>query len=93
MANALAEAGAQVVVAARTQEQMDETVKQIRDAGGDEPLRWGPMLVGAATAAVVGTLVIRGFLAFVQHQTLDVFVWYRIALGLVTMAAIVLGVL
>jgi glucose 1-dehydrogenase len=35
MAKALAEAGAQVVVAARTQEQMDVTVKEITDAGGD----------------------------------------------------------
>ena len=64
-----------------------------RALGGDDPLRWGPMIAGAATAAVVGALVIRGFLAFVQHRTLAVFVWYRIALGLATMAAIVLGVL
>lgn len=35
MAKALAEAGAKVVVAARTQEQMDQTVSEIGDAGGD----------------------------------------------------------
>jgi NAD(P)-dependent dehydrogenase (short-subunit alcohol dehydrogenase family) len=35
MAKALAEAGAQVVVAARTQDQMDVTVGEITDAGGD----------------------------------------------------------
>lgn len=35
MAKALAEAGAKLVVAARTQEQIDDTVQQIRDDGGD----------------------------------------------------------
>jgi NAD(P)-dependent dehydrogenase (short-subunit alcohol dehydrogenase family) len=34
MAKALAQAGAEVVCAARTQEQIDQTVQEIRDAGG-----------------------------------------------------------
>jgi undecaprenyl-diphosphatase len=60
---------------------------------GDEALRWGPMLVGAATAALVGALVIRGLLGFLRRQTLAVFVWYRIALGLAIFAALALGIL
>lgn len=64
-----------------------------RALSADEPLRWGPMIVGAVTAAVLGTLVIRSFLSFVRHRTLRVFVWYRIALGLATVAALALGIL
>lgn len=60
---------------------------------GDEVIKWGPMLVGALTAAVVGTLVIRGFLGFLRLRTLAVFVWYRIALGIVVLAAVRAGVL
>jgi len=58
-----------------------------------EPLAWGPLLVGAGVAAVAGALVIRGFLAFVSRRTLALFVWYRIALGLATLVAILLGAL
>ncbi len=60
---------------------------------GDEVVQWGPLLVGAATAAIVGTLVIRGFMGFMQRATLAVFVWYRIALGLAVIAAVATGAL
>jgi len=60
---------------------------------GDEVVQWGPLVVGAATAAVVGTLVIRGFMGFMQRATLAVFVWYRIALGLAVIAAVATGAL
>lgn len=52
---------------------------------------WGPLLVGAATAAALGALVIRVLLDFVQRRTLAVFVWYRIALGVAVLAAAALG--
>lgn len=58
---------------------------------GDEPLAWGPMLVGAATALVVGWLVITGLLAFLRTRTLRPFVWYRIALGFVVLVGTVFG--
>ncbi|MDA0365992.1 MAG: undecaprenyl-diphosphatase UppP [Chloroflexi bacterium] len=64
-----------------------------RALSADEPLRWGPMIVGTVTAGVLGALVIRGFLSFVRHRTLRFFVWYRIALGLATVAALALGIL
>ena len=60
---------------------------------GDEALQWGPMLIGTVTAALLGALVIRGFLAFLQGHTLRIFVWYRIALGLAMVAALAFGVL
>lgn len=59
---------------------------------GDAPLAWGAMFVGAATAAVVGWLVIAGLLAFLRTRTLRVFVWYRIALGTAVIAGALLGV-
>ena len=60
---------------------------------GDEVVAWGPLVVGAATAAIVGALVIRVFMGFMQRATLAVFVWYRIALGLAVIAAVATGVL
>ena len=60
---------------------------------GDEAVAWGPLMVGALTAAVVGALVIRGFMAVMQRTTLAVFVWYRIALGLAVIAAVATGAL
>lgn len=58
---------------------------------GSEDVSWGPMLVGAVTAAVVGGLVIRFLLAFLESQTLRPFVWYRIALGLAILLAAAFG--
>lgn len=58
-----------------------------------EPVAWGPMLVGAITSLILGWLVIAGLLAYLRTRTLRVFVWYRIALGLVVLAAVSLGAL
>jgi undecaprenyl-diphosphatase len=64
----------------------------LRGLGSDE-IEWGPMLAGALVAGVVGALVIKGFLAFLQRATLAVFVWYRIALGSAVLVAVAFGVL
>lgn len=67
---------------------------QLTDAiRGDEVVAWGPLLVGAITAAFVGALVIKVFMGFIARATLAVFVWYRIALGLAVIAAVATGVL
>lgn len=60
-------------------------------ARGDEAVAWGPMATGAVVAAVLGMLVIRGLLSFLQNRTLRVFVWYRIALGLAVLVGVVAG--
>ncbi|MEX2373016.1 MAG: undecaprenyl-diphosphate phosphatase, partial [Dehalococcoidia bacterium] len=60
---------------------------------GDEEVLWGPLLVGAGTAGALGALVIGGFLRFVRSRTLAVFVWYRIALGVVVLALVAAGAL
>ncbi|MPZ98473.1 MAG: undecaprenyl-diphosphatase UppP [Dehalococcoidia bacterium] len=61
-------------------------------ADGEE-LRWAPLLTGALVSAVVGAIVIRFFLAFLQSHTLQGFVWYRIALGSVILVAVAAGAL
>lgn len=53
---------------------------------GEEDVSWGPLFAGAATSAVVGALVIGAFMRFISRRTMAVFVWYRIALGLVVLA-------
>ncbi|MEZ4502145.1 MAG: undecaprenyl-diphosphate phosphatase [Dehalococcoidia bacterium] len=57
----------------------------------DEAFLWGPMLVGALTAAALGMLVIRGLLSFLQSRTLRVFLWYRIAVGLAVLVGVLTG--
>lgn len=64
-----------------------------RAATGGEAAEWGPMLTGALVSAVVGALVIRALLSFLQRATLAVFVWYRIALGVAVLGAVAAGVL
>lgn len=58
---------------------------------GGEEVAWGPLLVGAVTSAVVGALVIGVFMRFIERRTLAVFVWYRIALGVVVLVAAAAG--
>ncbi len=68
-------------------------LQAVRVASGTYTVEWGPMFIGAVVSAVIGTLVIRGLLAFLQRATLMVFVWYRIALGVVVLALVTLDVL
>ena len=59
----------------------------------DEAVAWGPLAVGAATAALAGLLLIGGLLRYVQSQSLDVFIGYRVALSLAVLAAVAVGAL
>ena len=56
-----------------------------------DAVAWGPMVVGAITAALAGLLVIRVLLVYVQSRSLDVFIAYRVALACVVLAAVALG--
>jgi undecaprenyl-diphosphatase len=48
-------------------------------------------LVGIVTAAIVGALAIGFLLRYLQRQPVDLFVWYRIAAGVVVLAMVMIG--
>ena len=52
----------------------------------------GPMLVGANAAAVSSYLAIAGLLALVRRRSYDIFVVYRVLVGVLVLALIATGV-
>jgi undecaprenyl-diphosphatase len=50
-----------------------------------------PLLLGALAAALVGFACIHWLLGFIARRSMDVFVWYRLALGAVMLAVLLLG--
>jgi len=68
-----------------------ESVLVLQALRGGEDIAWGPLLLGAAVAAVAGLFVIRGLLRFVRRRSLRVFVWYRLALGAAVLAGVWAG--
>ena len=60
-----------------------------------EPLTlgWGPTVVATVVSFGVGYAVIVGFLKFIQTKSFAVFVWYRVALGIVIFILLSTGVL
>ncbi|MHB1381924.1 MAG: undecaprenyl-diphosphate phosphatase [Thermoleophilia bacterium] len=51
----------------------------------------GPLIVGTVVSFVVAYASVAWLLRYVAHHTLDVFAWYRIALGLTLVLALALG--
>ena len=58
---------------------------------GEEHVEWGPLVVGAVAALVVGAAVIHFLLGFVQGHSLLPFVLYRVALGALTLGLVAAG--
>ncbi|GAA4285526.1 undecaprenyl-diphosphate phosphatase [Brevibacterium daeguense] len=56
-------------------------------------LGWGPTILATIIAFLVGYVVIVGFLKFIQTKSFAVFVWYRVALGLLVFVLLGTGVL
>lgn len=52
-----------------------------------------PYMVGIAVSAVVGLFVIAVFMKYLRRNSLSVFVWYRIAFGIIVIALAFFGVL
>lgn len=61
----------------------------------NEPLTlgWGPTAVATIVSFGVGYAVIVGFLKFIQTKSFAVFVWYRVALGILIFILLGTGVL
>ncbi|MFW6075646.1 MAG: undecaprenyl-diphosphatase UppP [Chloroflexota bacterium] len=62
----------------------------IRDGGSDVGI--GVFVAGMATAGVVGYLAIAGLLRFLQRRSVDIFVLYRLGLGLTLLGLLAGGV-
>jgi undecaprenyl-diphosphatase len=56
-------------------------------------LGWGPTILATVVSFAVGYVVIVGFLKFIQTKSFAVFVWYRVALGLLVFVLLGAGVL
>jgi undecaprenyl-diphosphatase len=58
---------------------------ELHKTGLPEDMRL-PYLVGVAVSAVVGLIVIAFFMKYLKRHSLSVFVWYRIAFGIIVIA-------
>ena len=56
-------------------------------------LGWGPTILATAVSFAVGYVVIVAFLRFIQTRSFAIFVWYRVALGLVLFALLGTGMI
>lgn len=70
-----------------------KAVRDQIDGTASMTIGWGPTLLATAVSFAVGYAVIVGFLKFVQTKSFAVFVWYRIALGLLIYVLLGTGVL
>ncbi|MDY6938291.1 MAG: undecaprenyl-diphosphate phosphatase [Cyanobacteriota bacterium] len=67
---------------------------EMKSALGDGgEVSWLPLLAGLISAAVFSYLAIAWLIKFLQTQSTWVFVWYRVAFGIVILGAIAAGVL
>ncbi|HLR43941.1 MAG TPA: undecaprenyl-diphosphate phosphatase [Brevibacterium sp.] len=62
-------------------------------AGNEMVLGWGPTAVATLVSFVIGYVVIVGFLKFVQTRSFAVFVWYRVAVGILIYILLGTGVM
>ena len=65
----------------------------VKSLGEPRVLGWGPTVLATAVSFVVGYVVIVGFLKFIQTKSFAIFVWYRVALGLLVFVLLGTGVL
>ncbi len=72
---------APAIGAAATKDALD-----LHKEGGIPPGMTAPYLVGILVSGIVGIFVIAFFLKFLRHNSLAVFVWYRIIFGIIVIA-------
>src|SRR5699024_854390 len=67
-------------------------VAQTLGRAEDMVLGWGPTLLATVISFVLGLFVIHWFLGYVKTRSFGIFVWYRVALGIVLYALLGAGV-
>lgn len=60
---------------------------ELRDVSFSSQQRWD-FLIGAVVAAIVGYLAIRILLRFISRHSYSIFMWYRVALGIVVLGIV-----
>jgi undecaprenyl-diphosphatase len=55
---------------------------------GIKPGELAPSIAGIVSATIVGLLVIKFLLGYIRRHNLNLFVWYRIALGSIILTLI-----
>jgi undecaprenyl-diphosphatase len=68
-------------------------VFELKDAGQDGSVSWGPTAFATVIAFGVGYAVIAWFMKFISTKSFMPFVYYRILLGIVLIALVTAGVL
>ncbi|RVU23889.1 undecaprenyl-diphosphate phosphatase [Streptomyces antnestii] len=68
-------------------------VFELKDAGQDGHVTWGPVILATIIAFGVGYAVIAWFMKFISSKSFMPFVYYRILLGIVLIALVTAGVL
>ncbi|MFB7998212.1 undecaprenyl-diphosphate phosphatase [Streptomyces sp. NPDC056002] len=68
-------------------------VFELKDAGQDGSVSWGPTVFATIIAFGVGYAVIAWFMKFISTKSFMPFVYYRILLGIVLIALVTAGVL
>ncbi|MFF1358575.1 undecaprenyl-diphosphate phosphatase [Streptomyces sp. NPDC058297] len=66
---------------------------EVKDAGADGSVSWGPTIFATIIAFGVGYAVIAWFMKFISSKSFMPFVYYRILLGIVLIALVTAGVL
>ena len=63
----------------------------LHKAGGIAPDMRAPFLVGIIVSALSGTVVVAFLMRFLRNHSMQVFVWYRVALGILIIALAAAG--
>ncbi len=65
-----------------------ETVSALKHPEVTGPVNWGMVIFGTVIAAITAFMVVKWLLRFIQSHTFVGFGWYRIGLGILTLALI-----
>jgi len=69
----------------------NEILSAIRHPNAAEPINWSMVAFGTIIAAVTAFIAVKWLLRYVQSHTFTPFGWYRIALGVIILAALKMG--
>ncbi len=69
-----------------------EAYKVIKHADPGSGIQWGPTIVATIVSFIVGYVAIKFFISYLQKHGIAIFVWYRVALGIVILLLVQQGI-